>query len=499
MMRLLLRLLLGLTALGAPITAVVAAQPAARLAQPFVPCRLTDPAQLDAIAAQCATVELAESDAPGSRRISLSLARIPAVSSRPKPDPLVLLAGGPGMGAQLMYTQTAGAFARARRDRDILLLDQRGTGGSTPLNCASELDDPFAGGGADLDLAQFVKLVTECRDALGAGHDLRAYTTSRAVRDLEAVRALLGYETVNLYAVSYGTRVAQHYARRHPQRVRSMVLDGVTAPQTVLGPRIGLDAQAALDGTWRRCAADPTCRRAFGDVRASATRLQAQLQRQAVEVQVAHPRTGALESIAIGPMQLATVLRFASYEASMAAMLPLVVHRGAAGDLRPLATLYFLTTSTLTSAIATGMHNSVVCSEDLPRLDAAGLDRKALDATYMGAGMLDALRAVCAQWPRGEVDKDFHAPLVGKVPTLLLSGTLDPVTPPGDAERVARSLGNARHLRFEGAGHGQLGAPCMDRVLAEFYAAADPHTLDTACLQRRQQPPFWISLAGPSP
>jgi pimeloyl-ACP methyl ester carboxylesterase len=498
-MRLTLSLLLGLAVLTAPATEVFAAQASARMARPFVPCRLTDPAQLDALEAQCATVEIAESDAPGSRRISLAVARIPAVSSRPKADPLVLLAGGPGMGAQLMYAQTSSAFARARRDRDILLLDQRGTGGSTPLACGRELDDPFAAGGADLELAPFLKLADECRNALAAGHDLRTYTTSRAVRDLDAVRALLGYEALNLYAVSYGTRVAQHYARRHPQRVRSMVLDGVVAPQSVLGPRLALDAQAALEGIWRRCAADVTCRKAFGDIRASALRLQADLQRQPAQVQVAHPRTGARESIAIGPMQLATVLRFASYEASMAAMLPLVVHLGAAGDLRPLATLYFLTTSTLTSAIATGMHNSVVCSEDLPRLDPASLDRRALDATYMGAGMLDALRALCAQWPRGEVDADFHAPLTGNVPTLLLSGTLDPVTPPGDAERVAKALGNAQHLQFEGAGHGQLGAPCMDRVLAEFYAEADPRTLDTTCLQQRHQPPFWISLAGPSP
>lgn len=513
-MRLPLRCLLALTMLAAPVSNLHAAPPRpapatglaapavagpARLLRSFAPCRLTDPAELDAIEADCATIEIGETDTPGSRRITLSVTRIPAINHRRKADPLVLLAGGPGMGAQMMYTQTAAAFARARRDRDILLLDQRGTGMSSPLTCDGDFEDPLAAGRSGFDINEVLKQVNACRDRYAAQRDLRAYTTSRAVRDLDAVRALLGYDAFNLYAVSYGTRVAQHYARRYPARVRSMVLDGVVAPATVLGPRIALDAENALEGTWRRCAAAADCRKAFGDVRETARRLQASLQQRPQRVQVAHPRTGNLETLDFGPQHLATVLRFASYDASFASMLPLVVHFAAAGDLRPIATLYFLTTSSLTQAIAAAMHNSVVCSEDLPRLDPASIDRKALEASYMGADALDALRAVCAQWPRGDVDADFHAPLTAAVPTLLLSGTLDPVTPPGDAERVTNSLRNARHLKFEGAGHGQLTAPCMDRVLAEFFDRADPKGLDASCLERRTQPPFWITLAGPSP
>jgi pimeloyl-ACP methyl ester carboxylesterase len=146
-----------------------------------------------------------------------------------------------------------------------------------------------------------------------------------------------------------------------------------------------------------------------------------------------------------------------------------------------------------------GMHNSVVCSEDVPRFDGVTVDRAALSATYIGTGFVDALPMLCRNWPRGPVDTDFFKPLVSTVPTLLLSGTLDPVTPPADAERVARSLRNSRHLTLQGAGHGQLAIPCMDRVLADFFATTDAKALDASCLDRRMQPPFWISLAGPAP
>jgi pimeloyl-ACP methyl ester carboxylesterase len=149
--------------------------------------------------------------------------------------------------------------------------------------------------------------------------------------------------------------------------------------------------------------------------------------------------------------------------------------------------------------IALGMHNSVICSEDVPRFDTVSVDRGAVAATYLGTAFLDALPQICKKWPRGLVDPEFSQPLVSDVPTLLLSGSLDPVTPPADANRVAKNLKNSRHLVFEGAGHGQTGIACMDRVLAEFYANVDPKALNTTCLDRRMQPPFWLSVAGPSP
>jgi pimeloyl-ACP methyl ester carboxylesterase len=469
----------------------------ATLAKPFTQCRLTDPMQLRSIEAECAEVSVFETDAESGRRITLSVARIPAINRRKQIDPIVILAGGPGQGAQLSFTAASMVFSRTGRQRDILLLDQRGTGRSNILSCMTEsrsASEAFA-----VDAATFIKLNENCLERLRSTSELGAYTTSRAVRDLDAVRALFGYETLNLYAASYGTRVAQHYARRYPSRVRSMVLDGVVAPQTVLGPGISLDAQAALDGIWMRCNADKQCRENFGDMQTKTKALQTQLKRSPPRVEIQNPRTGIIESFDFGAEQLAVVLRFGSYDQNFSAMLPLVVTEAVRGNFRPIGTLFLMTAGSVQEVIALGMHNSVVCSEDVPRFSAVSVDRAAVAATYLGTGFLDALPQVCRNWPRGLVDKDFFEPLVSDIPTLLLSGSLDPVTPPGDAERVTRSLKNSRHLVFEGSGHGQLGIPCMDRVLANFYGNADPKALDVRCLDQRMPPPFWISLAGPAP
>lgn len=480
---------------GSPTTS--ASAQGAVLSKPFSQCRLSDPMKLRSIEAECAEITVPESDTAGSGRITLSVARIPAINRSKQIDPIILLAGGPGQGAQLAFTATSPTFARAGRDRDILLIDQRGTGRSNLLSCDVEtrtMSEALA-----VDANAFVQANERCLERLRVTSDLAAYTTSHAVRDLDAVRALLGYEQLNLYAGSYGTRVAQHYARRYPARVRSMVLDGVVAPQTVLGPRISLDAQSALDGIWKRCSVDSACRERFGDMDQKAKALQSRLKVKPEPVEIPNPRTAILESFKFGSEQLAAVLRFGSYEPNFAAMLPLVVTEATRGNFRPISTLFLLTASSVQEMIALGMHNSVVCSEDVPRFSSVSVDRGAVAATYLGTGFLDALPQICKKWPRGLVDPDFTQPLVSDIPTLLLSGSLDPVTPPADANRVAQSLKNSRHLIFEGAGHGQTGVSCMDRVLAEFYANVDPKSLNATCLNRRMQPPFWLSLAGPAP
>ncbi len=466
----------------------------------FSACQLQQSQGLLALPAECGQLSVPEDRSqPGGRRLSLFVARIPAINGQQAGDPVFVLAGGPGMGASDFYPNLAGAFSALRRTRDIILVDQRGTGRSSRLGCgaADALDMTEA------DEARLVAALRECRDTLARDHDLRQYTTSVAVADLEAVRAALGYARINLYGSSYGTRVAQHYARRYPARTRALVLDGVVPPQVVLGPSLALDAQRAFDRILARCADDAACKGRFPDITADYASLREQLRREPVKVPMAHPRTGERMDVSMGPGAFAVVLRLASYSASSAALLPWALHQARhAGQWQPLAALYVMAGTSVSDALAYGMHNSVVCAEDVPRFPGR-IDRAALDRTFLGASQVDLLQSLCADWPRGPVDADFHQPLQGAIPTLLLSGTADPVTPATYGDLVAKGLRNAVHIALPDQGHGQLGAPCMDRVVRDFLDLADQPTqvgeLDQRCLEPLRPAAFFLSASGPAP
>jgi pimeloyl-ACP methyl ester carboxylesterase len=298
--------------------------------------------------------------------------------------------------------------------------------------------------------------------------------------------------------VSYGSRVAQHYLRRYPDRVRSVILDGVVPPGLALGPAIATDAEAALGMILRRCAAQPACRKAFGNPADTYQTLRTLLAAAPRTVRLPDPRSGELRTVVFGPSHLAGVLRLSSYSTPTAALLPLAMHEAVTKDnYIPLAGAVLMQLDTVPESIAIGMHHSVVCAEDLPFI--GEVDRARLAATYMGADIIDPLRRVCAIWPRGPVDAGFREPLKSTVPVLLLSGSADPVTPPAYAETAMRGLTVARHVVLQDEGHGQLGATCMDRVLRDFIATPAPAKLDLKCLERRSAAPFFTSLAGPTP
>ena len=505
----------GLAVAGAPAAVVAGAPPTAaadsngrlpgagpavtRPATPptFTPCRLQHPSGLAAFAAECTTLRVPENPSqPGGRSIELSIARVPAISRRKALDPVFLIAGGPGMGSQAMYPTVAAAFARIGRERDLVLVDQRGTGGSAALDCEFGEDEL-----AEVEPAAVPALARRCLDALTARpQDVRQYTTSIAVQDLERVRVALGYGWINLYGVSYGTRVAQHYLRRHPKAVRSVILDGVVPPQLVLGPAMALDAEAALTRILARCAADAACAQAFGDPALRYRSLRAALETQPVDLSVADPATGTPRTLRFGARHLGAVLRLASYGDAQASLLPMALHEAQVKrNFTPLAGLFLISTSGLRDTVAFGMNSTVVCAEDIPFVDAARIDRAALAGTYLGTEMLDSLRAICSVWPRGPVDADFREPLTSDVPVLLLSGSDDPVTPPSNAVAAMPGLRHARHLVIDGEGHGQLGVTCMDRVMAEFVRDADPAKLDASCLKRARPAPFFTSPSGPPP
>jgi len=444
--------------------------------------------------ARCGWIAAKENpDAAESREIRLRITVIPALRLKAQPDPLVILAGGPGQGAHDAYASIAPVFAGIQRDRDILLLDQRGTGQSNRLDC--ELGDPTQIESADPQRLQ--ALAQQCLTALPG--DPRLYTTSIAVRDLDAVRSALGYSQLNLYAVSYGTRVAQQYARRYPDHVRTMILDGVIPVDLALGPDVAPRAQQSLDAIFQRCKGDTACAAAFPGLSEQFRELRTRLDREPVHAHLADPVTAEMRDLSFGGQELNAAVRLLTYSDETASMLPLLIHGAqSANRPEPLIAQYLIVRRSLDTQFAYGMHFAVVCSEDAPHWAEQGIPDATADATYLGRAFMQGMKAVCDVWPRGVVDRDFHAPLQSDVPTLILSGGNDPVTPAAYGARALTSFRHGRHLVLKGQGHGQLMTGCMPRLATEFIDRAAT-SFDTRCLDAISPAPFMLSGTGAGP
>lgn len=456
-------------------------------------CRLEHPLRLNSISARCGTLRVAEDPAHPQKTIELHIAVVPALNRRTAAPPLVLLAGGPGQSAGDLYVSFAGAFARSNRNRDLVLVDQRGTGQSAPLTCTYP-DDWDAVGDPIPALRQ---ATSECLKKYG--DRVRFYTTTAAVHDLEQVRTALGYSLVDLYASSYGTRVAQLYMRLYPHSIHAVVLDGVTYPEQVVGPDTPLDGERALDLILKRCATAHDCATAFPQLRQELVTLRTKYGTEHTEVTLDDPLSGVPMHIDFNRGILGTALRFLSYGGGPASLLPNLLHQAALGNLAPLTAQTVMMVRQVGEQLAIGMQNSVICSEDVPYYTEAHMDRSILARTYQGTEQVDGFVEICKLWPRGSVDPQLHAPLRSEIPTLLLSGEADPVTPPQDAARAALGLTHHRLIVVAGEGHGQIVIGCMPRLMAEFLDAPDPAHLNTSCIEQHRPSAFFVSTTGPSP
>jgi len=476
-----------LAGVGAAALALAAAWPAAAQPGPLGAerCRLTA-GSLPAAFARCGTLALPEDPTvPGGRTVDVFVARIAALSAEPRLDPLLLIAGGPGQSTVDFYLQLRGAFEPARRERDIILVDQRGTGRSAVgFGCAVPDDLVIETAGT----AVLEGVIDGC--LAGLERDPRFYTTSVAVQDLERVRAALGIESWNVYGVSYGTRVAQHYLRRFPERVRTLVLDGVVPAPLALGPDVALEAQRALEQVFARCAADGGCAERFPDLPQHFAALLARLDAADSAAPAATPPLNALE--------LRALVRFMSYNGATVALLPVLLSEAYGGNYTPLANQARTLLRDLPESLSFPMSNSVTCTEDVPFIAAEAV--AGLDDTYLGTNIVDALRLICGRWPAGVLDADLKQPLASAVPTLLLSGEQDPVTPPAYAEQaIAAGLRNSVHLIGRGQGHGLIGIGCVPRLLRAFLESPAPAALDASCLEAEPPTPFFLTLLGPAP
>ena len=461
----------------------------------FEDCRIRDADSLISVAARCTKLAVPENpEEPAGAKIELAIAVVPAIATSANPDPVFLLAGGPGQGAIEGYAPALGAYAGIRRQRDLVLVDQRGTGGSNRLDCEMP-DDAIETG--ELSPSQLRAIARDCLPKLRGRPQY--YTTSIAVRDLEAVRAALGYERINLIGGSYGTRVAQHYARRYPERTRAIVLDAVVPPTLALVPQIAIESQRALDRVFERCAADAACNEHFPELAGQFAWLDQRLRRGPIPIAIADPLTGKTRRVVVNRGHLITMARMLTYTSRTAALLPLVVHEAATnGNYGPLAAQAEMIGEDLERMIAMGMHHSVVCAEDAPRFEGS-VDREQLRQTYLGPLMLDGMKAICEVWPRGPVDRDFAEPLASQVPALLLSGEFDPATPAEYGVNAAAGFAGALHVVVPGQGHGQAGLNCLQKIVRRFIAAGTAADLDIACVKQIRPAPFFLSFSGPAP
>lgn len=476
--------------------AALAGAPSPAAALELEPCRIDAGPAVDTAKALCGTFERPEDPgAPDGRTIELAVALVPALNVEALPDPLVFFAGGPGQSAIDAYLMMRPAFEPIRRDRSILLVDQRGTGRSNKLDCPEPEDGDMMSGGWDPD--EIVAYTEACLAQLDG--DARFYTTSVAVDDLDAVRAALGFEQLNLWGGSYGTRVALHYLRKYPEHTRSVIIDGVVPADVLLGPSLATDAQASLEQLFERCAASADCSAAFPDLEATFDSLRRQLAETPVQLSAPHPRSGAPVDLTLTDDVLAGVVRMSSYAPTSRALLPLMISEAAEGRYTMLAAQAALIESQFEGMLAIGMHNSVVCSEDAPRFAARDIDDDALADTYIGREQLDALVAICSVWPRGPVDEGFGDAVASDAPVLVLSGEVDPVTPPANGAHAAETLTNSRHIVAPGQGHIVSALGCMPRLLGEFVDGLDPAALDASCMQRLGATPFFVGTVGPTP
>jgi pimeloyl-ACP methyl ester carboxylesterase len=459
-------------------------------------CNLAQPNSGLSTAAWCADFPVPENRAdPHSRTIVLKLAVLRSRAQVASKDMLAFLVGGPGQAATDSASQIAAMLKPLLAHRDVLLLDQRGTGGSNALTCKGADDAVTLEGEVAFDAGKMRNAASECVKQLAGRADPRYYTTTIAAQDLEDVRKALGAPQFDLVGVSYGTRIAQQYLMRYPDAVRSMVLDSVVPNPLALGQDFARNLDDALKAQFARCTAEPACRQQFGDPDQTLYQLRDALRANPHEVSFRDPQSYRTVKRVLNEDSLASVVRMFAYTPATAALLPLSIDAAAHGDVGPLLGQAKILSGELAELMGSGMQYSVICSEDADLLLARPQDA----GTILGTRMVDALNAVCSVWPKGTRPADFHQPLKTAKPVLLLAGQYDPVTPPRYAEDVAKGLPNARVLVLKGQAHAVMAMGCTPQLVQHFVEKLDPKTLDASCLDRLQATPIFIDFNGATP
>lgn len=428
--------------------------------------------------AECGELRVKENPADSqSREIFLQILRLPAISPAPKQDPLFLIQGGPGASSIEMANLVHGAFADVRKNRDLVFVDQRGTGKSNALQC-EQLSDAEQLLPEVEQSEKALQLLKACAEKYR--QQIPFYTTAYAVQDLDLVRSALGYQTINLWGVSYGTRVALEYMRSFPQQTRAAILDGVAPVQLALPKFFQQDAMAALQAVNSECQAQEKCKTLYGDIAAKARRV-AQRLHSPVKIEFQHPRHQESTRILLTAKRFSGLIFMSLYSRDLSVLLPRAIAEAERGDYHLVAALSALAEEQPSfKGISEGMRYTVVCSEDAQFIS----DRdRATSEAFLGMDMLRDFSDACALWPKVALPENYNEPVVSAVPSLLLSGARDPVTPPRWAEMVAKHLSHSLMLVAPGGNHSISMEGCLPKIIAQFIELGSPAGINVDCVK----------------
>lgn len=457
------------------------------------PCSVAGAKESTKVDVRCGMLEVYEDrNGKSGRKIALKIVVFPATGPDKQPDPLFYIPGGPGSSATEDAPYIAEDFAKIREHRDLVFVDQRGTGGSNPLNC-----DLFNPADVRSYLGDYFPLpeVRKCRKQLEPKANLKLYTTTIAMDDLDEVRAALGYDQINIIGGSYGTRAAQVYLKLHPSHVRAIILHGVSPTNQFMPRDFPQHTERALNGVVTECATDDGCRSAFPNLAAEVQSVLAKLLSGPVEVEL---KRSQAESIRINLSRdlAAEAIRYMLYQPGAASRIPLFVHLAAQGNFGPLAEAAVSYREQIVATGSNGMYLSVTCAEDLPLIKPGEGERNGVN-TFLGDYRLRQQRAACALWPRGKIPNNYTEPTRSKVPALIVTGQWDPVTPPIYGDTAAKYLIQSLHVVVPHGGHGfngLNGLACINNLMVSFIERGTAAGLDTSCVSAISRAGFVLKL-----
>lgn len=439
--------------------------------------------------ALCGKLEVFEDRSAGTgRKIEINIVVYPATGRNKASDPYFYIPGGPGSSATEDAPYVAAELTKIREKRDLVFVDQRGTGGSNQLYC--ELFNPN-------DVRSYLAhwnppaAVRACRNNLEKSANLKLYTTSIAMDDFDEVRRALGYEKINLGGTSYGTRAVMAYVKQHGSSVRTVSLHGISPFDQTIPRDFPGHTQRALEGVLNECLADAECRATFPDIRKNERDVLEKLKKGPLEVKV---KVDDKElTVKLSRDLAAEAIRYMLYSSAAAGRIPLILNEASQGNFRPLAEAAIFFRRAIVATGATGLYLSVTCAEDLPFIKAnEGLNA---EETFLGSYRLRQQREACAEWPSSEVSRSYFKPVRSDVPALIYSGQWDPVTPPEYGDRLAKNLSNSLHLVVPSGGHGfggLAGLECLQSISDRFVESGTTRGIDTSCVSSIKRPGFQL-------